>query len=177
MNGSDRRAVLDDRPEGAEVVLADQGLPGSLHRGNVERDPHPERMALAKRAARPVPDGVAVLPVPRRMTRVELPGHPSDAADGDVRRELAVEGRLERRSIQPAGVGEGDHLPRGVDAGIGSAGPVDRSPHPIAEAGERGLELSLDRPDARPLDLEAGKVRSVVFNGRAAADRGGLSPT
>ena len=69
MHGPDRRAVR--RPEGAEVVPADEGRPGSRHRGGVERGPHPERRALVERTARPVPDGVAVLPVPRRIAGVE----------------------------------------------------------------------------------------------------------
>ena len=74
VNGPDRRPVR--RPEGAEVVPAHEDRPGSRHRGDVERDPHPERMTLAKRAARPVPDGVAVFPVPRRIAWVEPAGDP-----------------------------------------------------------------------------------------------------
>ena len=54
--------------------------------------------------------------------------------------------RLERLGVQAAGVGERDHLPRGVHSGVRAAGPVDRLALPIAEAGQRGLELSLDRP-------------------------------
>jgi hypothetical protein len=46
--------------------------------------------------------------------------------------------------------------------GVRPAGPVD-PPLPIVEAGQRGLELSLDRPAPR-LDLEAGEVRAVVFD-------------
>ena len=51
-----------------------------------------------------------------------------------------------------------------VHSGIGAAGPVDRLASPVAEAGQRGFEFPLDRPDPGPLGLEAGEVRSVVFN-------------
>ena len=89
VDGPDRRSVPDHRPEGTEVVPANEGLPGSLHRDDVERVPHPERHALAEWAARPVPDGVAILPIPRRATGVELRCH-----------------RAARRgSRRPAGVG------------------------------------------------------------------------
>ncbi len=95
MHVPDRRAAPDHHPEGAEVVRADEGLPGSCHRDDVERGPDPERMTLVKRTARPVPDGVAVFPVPRRATGVEARCHRPDVANRDVRRELAVEGLLE----------------------------------------------------------------------------------
>ena len=59
-----------------------------------------------------------------------------------------------------------NHLPTGMNPGIGSAGSVHRPSDPIAETGERGFELSLDRPDPGSLDLEAGVVRAVVFDPR-----------
>jgi hypothetical protein len=62
-----------------------------------------------------------------------------------------------------------------MDPRVGAAGPVDRLTNPIAEACQSRLEFSLDRPDPRPLGLEAGKVRAVVFNRRAEAWRHGLS--
>jgi hypothetical protein len=62
-----------------------------------------------------------------------------------------------------------------VDAGVRATGPIDRPARPGFEAGQRGFELSLDRPDPGSLDLEAGEVRSVVFDGGAIAPRGGLS--
>ena len=164
VNGSDRRAVPDHHPEGAEVVPADEGLPGSLHRGSVERDPHPERMTLAERTVRPVPDGVAVLPIPRRATGVEPRLRPSDVADRDVRRELAVERRLELRSGHPTGEGECDHLIQRMHSGVRAAGPIDRLADPVSEAGQRGFEFPLDGPDPGPLGLEAGVVRAVIFN-------------
>ena len=89
MNGPDRALVR--RPESAEVVAAHEDRPGPRHRGGIERDPHPERRTLAKRASRPVPDGVAVLPVPRRKARVERGRRPPHVADRDVRREERVE--------------------------------------------------------------------------------------
>ena len=82
VQGPDRLPVL--RPEGAEVVPANQDRRGPRHRGGVERGPHPERITLAKRTSRPVPDGVAVLPVPRRVARVEPSGRASQIADRDV---------------------------------------------------------------------------------------------
>ena len=143
---------------------ADEGLPGSRHRFDVERGPHPERMTLAKRTVRPVPDGVAVVPVPRRATGMELRCHRPDLANRDVRRELAVQCRLESPGGAPAGEGECNHLSQRVDAGVRAAGPVDRMAGPVVEAGQRGFEFPLDRPDPRPLGLEAGKVRAVIFN-------------
>src|SRR5258706_14026723 len=89
VNGPNRLPVR--RPEGAEVVSADEDRPGLLHRGGVERDPDPERDALAEWAPRPVPDGVAILPVARRVTRVERGGGTPDVADGKLRREERIE--------------------------------------------------------------------------------------
>ena len=148
MHGPDRRLVPVHRPEGREVVPADEGLPGSVHRVDVERVPHPERVALAKRAARPVPDGVAVLPVPRRSAWMELRSPPA----GRRGSRCPAAGRplsagLERRRGRAAGVGECDHLPQRVNPGVRASGPVDRLARPIAEAGERGFEFPLDRPD------------------------------
>ena len=140
----------------------------SRHGGDVERGPHPERLALAKRAARPVPDGVAVLPVPRRIAGLEPVGCPPEVADRDVRREQGVDRPLEPAPGDLARVGEGDHLAAGVDPGIRASRPVDRHPLAPVEAGQRGLELSLDRPGVA-LQLEPGEVRSVVFDRRAVA--------
>ena len=156
---------------------ADEGLPGSLHRGRIERVPDPERITLAERTARPVPDGVAVLPIPCRATGLELGRRLSEVADDDIRGQEAVQGRLERRSVQPSRVGEANHLPGGMDTGIRSAGRVHRPTNPIAEARQRGFELPLDRPDPWLLHLEAGKIRPVIFDGGAEAPRGGLSST
>ena len=130
--------------------------------------PHPERRALAKRAARPVPDGVAVLPVPRRIAGVE-PGR------AGRRSWIATSGGRSASSARPSSVvgeppvvGECDHLSAGVHAGIRPAGPVDPLRRPVAEAGQRGLQDPLDRPFPR-IDLEPGEVRSVVFDPRAIA--------
>jgi hypothetical protein len=48
--------------------------------------------------------------------------------------------------------------------GVGAAGPVDRPADPIAESCQCGLEFALDCPETWSLDLEAGKVRAVVFD-------------
>ena len=164
MHGPDRRAVR--RPEGAEVVPADEDRPGPLHRGGVERDPHPERRALAERAARPVPDGVAVLPVPRRVAGVEPGRCPAQVADRDVRREERVERPTQLRRREAPVVGEGDHLPRGVHPGIRAAGPVDPPACPVAEAGERGLQVPLDRPVPRLTWKPAKSVPSYSTRAR-----------
>jgi hypothetical protein len=145
-------------------VPADEGLPGSFHRSDVERVPHPERMTLAKRASRPVPDGVAVLPVPRRATGMELRCHRLEIANRDIRWQLAVQCLLEAPGGHATGEREGDHLSECVDAGVRSAGPVDRLAIPVSEARQRGFEFSLDRPEPGPLGLEAGEVRAVIFN-------------
>ena len=76
-------------------ALEDQ--PGPHHRGGVERDPHPERRTLAERAARPVPDGVAIFPVSRRVARVEPGRRRSNIADRDIRRKQ----RIERTNSRP----------------------------------------------------------------------------
>jgi hypothetical protein len=95
---------------------------------------------------------------------MELRCHRPDLANRDVRRELAVQRRLESSGGSSAGEGEGDHLSQRVDAGVRAAGPVDRMASPVVEAGQRGFEFPLDRPDPGPLGLEAGKVRAVIFN-------------
>jgi hypothetical protein len=161
VNGPDRLRVC--RPEGAEVVSADEDRPGPLHRGGVEWDPDPERCALAEGAPRPVPDGVAILPVARRVARVEPRRRTPHVADRDVGREERIERPPQLLCREPPGVGECDHLPRGVHTGVGPACPVNRLTLPIAEARQRGFEFSLDRPDSR-LSLEAGEVRPVIFN-------------
>jgi hypothetical protein len=51
-----------------------------------------------------------------------------------------------------------------MDPGVGPAGPVDRLADPVAEARQCRLEFSLDCPDPRPLELEPGEVRAVVFD-------------
>ena len=172
MNGPDRLPVC--RPEGAEVVSADEDRPGPFHRGGVEWDPDPERGTLAERASRPVPDGVAILPVARRVARVERRRGTPHIADRDVRREERIERPPQLLCREPPGVGECDHLPRGVHPGVGSACPVDRLTLPIAEARQRGFEFPLDRPDSR-LSLEAEEVRPVIFNRGAIAPRHTLS--
>jgi hypothetical protein len=47
--------------------------------------------------------------------------------------------------------------------GVGPSGAQDRLSNPAREAGQRGLELSLDGPGAR-LDLEARELRAVIFD-------------
>jgi hypothetical protein len=61
-----------------------------------------------------------------------------------------------------------------VYTGIRSAGPVDSLLHPVTEAGQRGLQDSLDRPFSG-VHLESGEVRSVVFDPRAKAHGDALS--
>ena len=161
MHGPDRLPVR--RPEGAEVVPATEGRPGPRHRGGVERVPHPERGALAERAARPVPDGVAVLPVPRRVAGVEPVRHPPKVADRDVRRQEAVERPASRSAGRRPGQVNAITCPVACTPASVRPAPSTRTPLPVAEAGQRGFELPLDRPRVR-LDLEAGEVRAVVFD-------------
>ena len=66
------------------------------------------------------------------------------------------------------------HLSRSVDARVRASGPVDPPVLPVAEARQRVFQDPLDRPFPR-IDLEAGKVRSVVFDRSAIAHGGGLS--
>jgi hypothetical protein len=61
-----------------------------------------------------------------------------------------------------------------VYAGIRPACPIDPLLDPVTEAGQRGLQDPLDRPAPR-IDLEAIKVRSVVFDPRAEAPGDALS--
>jgi len=61
-----------------------------------------------------------------------------------------------------------------VHPGVGSSGAIHPDADSPIEAGEDRFELPLDRPFPR-LDLEAGKVRTVVFNPRAKAHEGFLS--
>jgi hypothetical protein len=51
-----------------------------------------------------------------------------------------------------------------MNPGVGPAGSVDRLADPVSEACQGCLEFPLDCPDTRPLELETGEVRAVVFN-------------
>jgi hypothetical protein len=57
-----------------------------------------------------------------------------------------------------------------VDTGIRASGPVDPPPLPIIEARQRIFQDPLDGPLAR-IRLKAGKLRPVIFDLRAKADR------
>jgi hypothetical protein len=61
-----------------------------------------------------------------------------------------------------------------MHTGIRPACPVDPSIRPVTEAGQRGLQDSLDRPFPR-IDLEPGEVRSVVFDPGAKTPGDALS--
>jgi hypothetical protein len=93
-------------------------------------------------------------------------------------RKIGWEERIERltqlRRGEPPRIGETDHLPRCVHAGIRPACPVDSLSDPVTEAGQRGLQDPLDRPASR-LNLEAIKVRSVIFDPSAVAHGDALS--
>ncbi len=89
-------------------------------------------------------------------------------------REERIERPSQLRRREPSPVGEGDHLSRGVDPGVGPPGPVDP---PLARVG-RGVPArprALPGPSAFRVDLEAGEVRSVVFDPRAVAHGRALS--
>jgi hypothetical protein len=58
-----------------------------------------------------------------------------------------------------------------MDPGVRASCPVDHHPLAPIEAGERGLELSLDRTSVC-LKLKARVVRSVVFTPRAVSRHG-----
>jgi hypothetical protein len=167
-DGPDRGPVR--RPEGPEVVPADEGRSGSCHRDGIERVPHPERGTLAERAMRPVPDGVAVFPVPRRVAGVERVGDLAKVADREIPWEDRGQCRLECLGREPTAIGEGDHLPRGVDPGVRASGPVDPPPLPVTEARQRVFQDPLDGalPGVR---LEPGELRPVVFDRCAVAHR------
>ncbi len=160
--------------EGREVVTTLEDRPGSGHRVHVQVGPHPERRALPERAPRPVPDGVAVLPVPRRVAGVEAPGCSSDIANRNVRWQQPVQGPGQLGRRESPRVGEGDHLPRRMDSGVRSARAIDGLPDPSRESGQRLLQRSLDGPGTS-LGLEPGELRAIVFNRRAEARRGALS--
>lgn len=167
MHGPNRLRISST--EGAEVVATLEGRRGSPHRVHIQSGPHPERHALQERASRPVPDGVTILPVSRRVARLEARGCPSNVANRDIRRKQAVEGlgQLGRR-LAPR-EGEGDDLPRRVDSGVCSTRAVDGLPDSTREVGQRRLERSLDGPSSR-LQLEPGEVRAIVFNRCAVSD-------
>jgi hypothetical protein len=61
-----------------------------------------------------------------------------------------------------------------MDPGIGASRPVDHDPLASVEAGQRGLELSLDRPGV-PLALQPGEIRAALFTPRAVAHGRALS--
>ena len=160
MEGPDRLSM--GGPEGGEVVPALQDLRGFGHRGRVQRPSHPERRALAERAARPVPDGVPVRSVPGRPAGLPPGLHAPQRAQADVRRQERIEG-LGQPPVGDVRHGEGDDLTRGVDTGIRAAGGGDPDPAIAGDRRQRRFEHSLDRP-APWLELEAGEVRAVVFD-------------
>src|SRR2546423_13283137 len=95
---------------------------------------------------------------------------PPEVAQCDIPREDPVQRFYQLVRREAPGVGERDHLPRGVHPGVRSAGSVDSSPSPTAEAGERVLEGPPDCPGTR-LDLGPGAIRAAVFNRRAVTRR------
>jgi hypothetical protein len=105
---------------------------------------------------------------------VERGGRPSHVTDRDIPRQQRVERTAELRRRQPAAVGEGDDLPRGVYPGIRTTGPVDPPDHPVIEACQRVLQDPLDRPATR-IDLETGEVRAVIFDPCSVSHRRALS--
>jgi hypothetical protein len=77
---------------------------------------------------------------------VEPGGRPSEVADRDIRRERPVERIGEGLDREAARIGECDHLARGMHPGIGPPCAHDRLALSATQAGQRGLELSLDGP-------------------------------
>ena len=147
---------------------------GSRHRFRIERGPDSESGALLERTSRPIPDGVAVFPEPRRMAWVKTRWCPTNVADRDVRREEPIQGPGQLRCREAAGVGERDHLPAGMNPGVGSTRSVDRSPLASGEGRKRGLKFTLDRSRVC-LDLESREISPIVFNGCSIANRHDLS--
>jgi len=70
--------------KGGEVMPADQGLGGLLHSRHIQSLADREREPLAEWTRRTVPDAVAVLPEPGRLTRLEPRRHSPDGPDRDV---------------------------------------------------------------------------------------------
>jgi hypothetical protein len=96
--------------------------------------------------------------------------YPTDVANGDIRWERPVQGLHQPLSGERPRNGEGNHLPRGVHSGIGTSGAVYRLASSANEAGQRGFELPLDRPDPGPLGLKSGELRAVIFNRSPISD-------
>jgi hypothetical protein len=61
-----------------------------------------------------------------------------------------------------------------MNTGVGSSRRHDSDPASAGDRRQCGFEFSLDRPRPR-LHLEPGKVRAVIFNRCAVAQRGILS--
>jgi hypothetical protein len=172
MHGPDRLPVR--RPEGAKVVTANQDRPDPLHRGDIQRVPHPERETLAEWASRPVPDGVAILPASRRVAWMEPDRGAAHLSKRYVRWQQRVERPCQLLGRSPHRIGECDHLPDSVHPGVGSACRLDPDPASAGDPSQSSFEFSLDRPGPR-LDLVPGEVRAVIFNRCAIAHRGVLS--
>jgi len=123
VNGPHRLPVR--YPEGAEVVAAHQDRPGPLHRGSIQWVPHPERKTLAERASRPVPYGVAILPISRRVAWVEPGRDAPHLSDCHVHRQQSVERPGQFLRGPAPRVGECDHLPDCMDTCVGSTRRYD----------------------------------------------------
>jgi hypothetical protein len=99
---------------------------------------------------------------------MEPVGRPPEVAHRDIAREESVQGSLEPGCRETSWIGERNHLPSGVNAGIRSTGPIDRLADSAGQVGQRGLQFPLDCSGVH-LKLKARKVRAVIFNGCAVS--------
>ena len=155
-------------------MRADEHLRCLAHGLDVQLFADTKSASLAQRTGGAVPDEVAILAPLRPVSRLEATIDLLQLPDADVSRQQRSDCPLELATLQPTRVGEGDHLATGVDSGIRSAGAIDAHPGAARELREGFLKLSLHRPCSR-LNLEAGKVSSVVFDPRAVTNGDVLS--
>ena len=156
--------------EGAEVVLAEEGVGGAGHGPQVERARHvPRHRGEEGVRGLVLQDEVAVAPGPGRAPGVETGGRRLGGAHGHGRLEQGV-----HRPHQPGGVHavahvDVDDLTPGVDAGVGAprAHELDGVAHDHADGLGQG-----PRHRALPgLDGEAPEPGPVVGDRQAQAGR------
>jgi len=172
MKCSDRLSILPAK--GGEVTTPDEDLRRRGHRRDVKVITDAEGMSLAQRTLRPVPDQVAVFPMPGPVTRVEASIDSAQRPQADVRWKQARECSSELLAPEAPVVGECDHLTSGVDSGVRPSRAIDTHPAPRREARQSAFQLSLHCPPSG-LQLEAGKVSSVVFDPCAVTNGAALS--
>lgn len=114
-----------------EIVLANENATGLIHSFHIERLEHKMGIHSLKRGGHwGVENCIAVLPAYGLPPGVEIVGHLRAGVDGDVPRQMRVEGAEEALRRKGCWDFHCYHLSPGMNTGIGAAGSDRRGPHP-----------------------------------------------